>query len=250
MLIQYMAKRAFKRADVITGDSVLLQNQGYKLGARKEHNYIIQNGVDSSIFYPQSNNLKEKYTDDINQVLLFSPRAIHPLYNIDIIIESISYLKNNGYNVKCMFSYAFGNEYLEELKNIINKLELEDNIIWLGFLDYRDMARHYNAADIVISIPSSDSSPKSVYESMMCGKPTVITDLEWSHELLSDCNCLERIKVRDSNDLFTKLERMINEPDYLKMLSQNSINLVHKYYDYDKNMQEMEAIMMSSIRHT
>jgi glycosyltransferase involved in cell wall biosynthesis len=61
-----------------------------------------------------------------------------------------------------MFSYAFGDEYLEELKEKISNLKLEDNIIWLGFLNYHEMARHYNAADVVISIPSSDSSPKRV----------------------------------------------------------------------------------------
>jgi glycosyltransferase involved in cell wall biosynthesis len=69
---------------------------------------------------------------------------------------------------------------------------------------------------------------------MFCGKPIVITDLEWSHELLSDCNCLALIKVRDPNDLTSKLEKIINEPDYSKMLSRNSINNVHKYFNYEK----------------
>ena len=45
-----MASRAFKKADVVTGDSVLLQQKGFKVGAREESNYVIQNGVDTSIF--------------------------------------------------------------------------------------------------------------------------------------------------------------------------------------------------------
>ena len=49
-LYRYMAKKAFSCANVITGDSYLIQKSGYKIGARKEKNYIIQNGVDRSLF--------------------------------------------------------------------------------------------------------------------------------------------------------------------------------------------------------
>ena len=59
-IYRHMAKKAFSRADVITGDSLLLQNRGYKVGARCEHNHIIQNGVDSATFYPRSNNVRER----------------------------------------------------------------------------------------------------------------------------------------------------------------------------------------------
>ncbi len=35
------------------------------------------------------------------------------------------------------------------------------------------MARYYQAADVCVSIPSSDSSPRSVWEAMACGCPVV-----------------------------------------------------------------------------
>ena len=80
-----------------------------------------------------------------------------------------------------MFTYAFGNEYFDKLK-ISKELNLEKNVIWLGFKNYNEMAELYNASDIVISIPNSDSSPKSVYEAMFCKKPVIVSDLEWSNE--------------------------------------------------------------------
>ena len=40
-------------------------------------------------------------------------------------------------------------------------------------------------ADVCVSIPSSDSSPRSVWEAMACGCPVVISDLPWVRELIA-----------------------------------------------------------------
>ena len=49
-----------------------------------------------------------------------------------------------------MFSYAFGDEYIDQIKNQVKKYKLENHVIWLGCLSYVEMADHYNAADIVV----------------------------------------------------------------------------------------------------
>ena len=244
---KYMAKKAFSGADIVTGDSVLLQNRGYNVGARSENNFIIQNGVDSSIFFEKSNNLRKYYGVENDEILIFSPRAITPLYNIDIIIDAVSKLIESGYKIKCMFSFAFGDEYSMQLKKQVQELGIVDHILWLGFLTYEDMSRHYNVADVVVSIPSSDSSPKSVYEAMFCKKPIVVTDLEWSYELLDDCDCIKRVSVRNSDQLCTSLEKIITNPEYSQKLANNALLAAHKYFDYESNMKKMEFIMKKNI---
>ena len=129
--------------------------------------------------------MKQELDVDDDEVLIFSPRAITPLYNIDTIIEALYDLKEMKLRFKCMFSFAFGGDYYSRLQRKIKALGLEDYVIWLGYVRYEDMQLYYNASDIVISVPSSDSSPKSVYEAMFCGTPVIISDLEWSHELLN-----------------------------------------------------------------
>jgi glycosyltransferase involved in cell wall biosynthesis len=44
----------------------------------------------------------------------------------------------------------------------------------------------YRAADVVVSIPSSDSSPRSVWEALACGASVVVSDLPWAREELVD----------------------------------------------------------------
>jgi len=246
-IYRFMARKAFSRANVVTGDSVLLQRSGLKIGAKSTHNYVIQNGVDASIFFPRKNFLKQDYGVEADEVLLFSPRGITPLYNIDIIIGALGRLIRRGVRVKCMFAYAFGDEYSQKLHQMIVQSRLEDNVIWLGRLTYKEMADHYNAADIVISVPSSDSSPKSVYEAMLCAKPVVVSDLEWSYELLDSTDCLERVAVRDTEALYLSLLNLIKSNNVRVEMSENAYKEACKHFSYRQNMARMESIMIDLV---
>ena len=246
-IYKQMAKKAFARANIVTGDSVLLQRKGFKVGARKKNNYVIQNGVDTSIFYPRENSIKKDYDVKSDEVLVFSPRGITPIYNIDVVVDAFHLLVDNGFNVKLMFSFAFGDEYSQQIKSRITQYNIEDRVIWLGCLSYAEMADHYNAADIIVSVPSSDSSPKSVYEAMFCRKPVIVTDLEWSYELLNGCNCIERVPVRDADRLYLSLVKLIESSSYREELSENAYQEACKYFSYQENMEKMEAIMLNAV---
>jgi len=249
VIYKYLAQRAFYHAVAVTNDSLIQQKKGYKVGAKAEKNYIIQNGVDSSIFYPQDNTIKQDFHVGVDEFLIFSPRAITPLYNIDIIIESLFKLKKSNHKFKCMFAFAFGGEYYSELKQKIITLGLEDYVIWLNYIKYEDMQLYYNASDLVISVPSSDSSPKSVYEAMFCGKPVIVSDLEWSHELLDELECVCRVDVRNSDQLFDSITRIMYDPVFSGKISKNSLLLAHKFFDYEVNMKEMDRIMLETINN-
>ena len=242
----FMAKRAYNSCQIITGDSKLIQRKGYELGASESNNYIIQNGVDSKIFYPSKNSIKNSYGLSESDILLFSPRAIEPLYNIDIIIDSIYLLSKEKFSVKCMFSYAFGDEYLESLKTKVNNYGIEENIIWLGYLSYQDMAKKYNAADIVLSIPKSDSSPRSVYEGMFCGKPVIISNLEWNQEFLTSDSVYTLDHINAKN-LSKAVKHLHHNKDLNLKICHNAKIIAKKYFDYDSNMTQMERLMVKHL---
>jgi len=54
----------------------------------------------------------------------------------------------------------------------------------VGYLDQAEIAELFRAADVTVSVPKSDSSPRSVWEAMASGSPTVLSDLPWAHELI------------------------------------------------------------------
>ena len=244
----FMAKKAFKRANIVTGDSKILQSSGFNIGAKKENNYIIQNGVDTQSFYPKESSIRDELNIDKDTILLFSPRAIANLYNIEDILNTLKILKDKNIDFKCMFTFSFGNEHYDYLKNLSQELGLVEHVIWLGYIDYNDMANYYNASDIVISVPSSDSSPKSVYEAMFCGKPVIVTDLPWSHEFLTDGENIIRTEVNNIQMLSDKIIKFIGNLELVKYISKNALEKANELYSYEKNMIKMEYIMVNLIK--
>lgn len=243
-----MTKLAFKRANMVTGDSYILQKTGISYGAEKNLNFVIQNGVDKRFFFPdkKDDELLKKYRIE-DEIIFYSPRQVEELYNIDIIIDSLHKISVSGYKFKCLFSYVPESSYLNLLKDNIRKFKLESNIVWLPLLNHKEMAKHYNLCDLVISVPSSDSSPRSVYEAAFCRKPIVVTDLPWSHEFFKEKDSLVRIPVRDSLSLANVLDNFINDREKFKILAKNSNLIAVDHFDYYKNMKKMEDLLYSLI---
>ena len=88
---EIMAKIAFKRANIITGDSPLLQKSGFQIGARKEHNYIIQNGVDRKMFHSRIEKgvIRKQYDIQDETKVILSTRLLTKNYNIECKIRHI-----------------------------------------------------------------------------------------------------------------------------------------------------------------
>ena len=71
-----------------------------------------------------------------------------------------------------------------EVKASLDRLGLRKAVMMLGSVPAERMPDVYRAADVVVSIPSSDSSPRSVWEALACGGPVVVSDLPWAREEL------------------------------------------------------------------
>ncbi len=248
-IYKYMAQRAFKRADVVTGDSLLIQKKGYLVGAKSYKNHIIQNGVDSKKFYPRVSKIRNTLNIDDDELLIFSPRGLDEIYNIKNILGVIKLLIDENFKVKCMISYGFGESNLSSLRDHIKYLEIEDSVIWIGNLEYDDMPDYYNASDLIISIPNSDSSPKTVYEAMFCGKIVIVSDLDWVYETLDDKDCIIKVDQNNLENIKEAIIKIIRNKNMKKRISLNALEVSKLFFDYRINMKKMESIMLSEIKN-
>jgi len=69
--------------------------------------------------------------------------------------------------------------------NKINSLLKQDDKILGRLPEKRDVYRLLSKSKLVISIPLSDSSPRSVYESIFCGCAVAVTYNPWIDNLPS-----------------------------------------------------------------
>ena len=110
--------------------------------------------------------------------IVLSPRSLMPLYNPRVIVEAFELPRRRPPGPPAR-AQAHGHG-----PPPIGPLRHPDRVHVVGHVPYERMVEWYQAADVCVSVASSDSSPRSVWEAMATGTPCVVSDLPWVHELI------------------------------------------------------------------
>ncbi len=170
-IYRLMAKRALAAADSVTVDSINMQ-RGIREICGKEA-ILVQNGIDVSAIQKMTRASRERST-------ILSNRGFHPLYRIDRIIGGRD---RAGGDLPLTFSYpSWEDNYKVECDRRLRRTDRD-----LGRLPTREQMYDLLLGTLlVISIPESDSSPRSVYEAIFCGCCVATVYNPWI-EGITDC---------------------------------------------------------------
>lgn len=166
-LYRYFTIKALRSAASITVDSVALQKKIFQLCGVSS--VIIQNGIDSEITKP----CRELGN---NRSRVLSIRGFDPNYRILDLVRVRNQAKNK---VRLDFIYPF---YERNYRNLV-KAELYESDEDYGRVDKNHMYQMFTESLLVISIPISDSSPRSVYEAIFCGCCVAVSHGIWVEAL-------------------------------------------------------------------
>jgi hypothetical protein len=153
---RYFSKLALQSAKYITVDSRSMSLGVISISGLKP--YIIQNGIDLSSL---TNAGTKKY---FNRDQLVSIRGFSSLYCLEKILDARN-RSMDYHNQPITFIYPFvDSKYKERVSWNFKNFDLD-----IGRLDKDKMYDLLYKSFLVISIPQSDSSPRSVYEAIFCG---------------------------------------------------------------------------------
>lgn len=179
---RFLSKKAMQAAIFITVDSIKMKSKCKEISEITPN--VIQNGIDLNLIL-KKNKLVVKPN---KRKKIVSIRALTELYRIKEILLARS--KQHPMT----FVYPFyDNLYKSEILQFITNSD-ED----IGRVDRKFMYNLLRESIMVISIPYSDSSPRSVYEAIFCGSVVCITYHPY-YDLLPKC-MKERIIIIDLNN--------------------------------------------------
>jgi glycosyltransferase involved in cell wall biosynthesis len=168
---KFLVKKTLERSSSITADAQVMIDVMQELVPTKNKYHHLQYGIDA-------------VEPGIKENIIFSNRLHKPLYNIDQIISLFHEFASNHEGWKLVVAGS-GTE-TEALKLKVNDLGIEENVIFLGWLDKKENESWYSKARIYCSIPSSDGSSVSVLESISANCIPVLSDIPVSHEWVKD----------------------------------------------------------------
>ena len=215
------------------------KDQYLKMGIQEDKIEIVPLGINMNEYdrLPGKGKFKSKHNiRDDEKVILFLGR-IHEIKGLDLLVKSFSRISEK--NVKlAIVGGDFG--FKEELESLIEKLDLNDRVIFPGVLTGKDKIEALVDCDIFIMPSRYESFTTSGLEAMACFKPLVLTKNNHIHTWVKDNVGL--VCEFDENDMSNCIETLLNDESLCKRFGNNGRKLIEEKYDWEKVSKQIENI--------
>lgn len=178
-----------------------------KYGVEKDI-HVIPTGLELSKFHPSNFDAKELAKmrksfgiEEDEKILLFVGRiAIEK--SIDVIIKAMQTLEVRGQKVKCII--VGGGPYLDDLKELSQRLGVQEKIIFVGKTPSNEVPMYYALVDMFVSASLSETQGLTFIEAMSSGKAVFAMEREILADLIIDGET--GYYFDDANDLADKIQ--------------------------------------------
>ena len=239
---------ALRRADLVTVSSEGMREASIRAGARPKRIRLVHHGVDTTIFKPgpPSSGMVARVAAG-NRPVIVSPRTIRPLYRQEVVVDAVAAITTpERHPVLVMSARGAEPGELARLQRRAADAGIGEQLRILEDVAHDELPDLFRLADVVVSVPETDSFPVTLLEAMACGRPIVVSDLPAVTPVLRDIDPLTGelvAPVGDSAATAAALDRALSlTPDKLASLGARLRNHVESTADYDANMASMERL--------
>ena len=135
---------------------------------------VISPGVDIHLFTPTSKVSARRKLGVMDKNLVLYVGRIEPLKGLDILIDAISKLELSTDTMLMIVGGDLqGDSEISRLKNLSQKLGIQDSVIFSGSVPQSELPLYYNAADVFVLPSYYESFGLVALEAMACGIPVV-----------------------------------------------------------------------------
>jgi L-malate glycosyltransferase len=184
------SRLALRKASLVFADSVHLAREARALSGGDMPVEVVRWGLDLEAFAPGDRGAARSALGlPTDGPLVASVRGLKPVYNPELLLEAFARVRARRPDARLLLKHPL-TETPASVAATVERLELADAVTVLGNVPAERLPDTYRAADIVVSLASSDSSPRSVWEALACGRPVIVSDLPWARDELADGQAL------------------------------------------------------------
>ena len=214
---------------------------------------LIYNGVDLDAFQAspeEVQDLRAELLPDASDASILTGvvTRITPEKGIHFLVRAIAELKNRsatiGVDIKLLIVggpyFQKDVDYMNELKQEVTDLGVEDSVIFTGFLS--DTRVVTSLLDIML-VPSiiPEACPRTIIEAMATGKPVISTPLGGSKELVTPETGI-LVQPEDASAIADAITTLATDQERLKAMGKASRDRAEQLFSSKKNTTLTEAV--------
>jgi glycosyltransferase involved in cell wall biosynthesis len=234
-LMRLADRYALRHADLVMADARNVLEECVDLGARRDRAEVIQWGVNLSLFSPGDRAEAKRSLGLGPGPVVLSARSLLPEYNIPTIVEAFDRIGREAEDAQLVL------KHIGKLRIELPPLPHRDRVQVVGGVPYERMADYYRAADVCVSLPTADATPRTVWEAMACGCALVVSDLPWVRDLLEPGRDVVTVPV-DAAALAEAVVELLRDPARAERIGAAGRALVERKLDREPHMDRVAAL--------
>jgi glycosyltransferase involved in cell wall biosynthesis len=230
-----IGRQVFEKSDQIITLSKSDKQYVSSLGIGSEKIRIIPNVIDINelrdfeLDNQGPETLLEPYNLRGKMVILFSGQFIKRK-GVEILIKAVPEVLKNTMNSKIVFVFAGTGKIFNNMKWLVKKLKVQDNVVFTGFLGMRELTALYQISDILVQPSLSEGLPTSILEAMYYGVPVIATDIPGIRDHFSEYSLL--VPPENQKALVQAIVRLLEDSELREKLSKEGKKLVRRRYSW------------------
>ena len=229
-----LESKVISNANLVLTTTNDLSRYAIEMGAKKSNVEVFPLGVNFQDFKPmrKSSELQKELDIKENDKVIIFVGTMYAFAGIENIINKFSLFEKN-----MKFIIIGGGPDYNRIKLLVKSKKLGENIILLGFIPQKDIAKYIALADICINPFEVNSItdkilPTKILEYLACKKPVLSTPLNGTKEILLD----EKFGIMYSSqeEFVMKIAEILKHPSKLEQISENGFKYVTNNHDWGK----------------
>ena len=228
------------RCEYVTAPTMTALNLLYEHGLRTPAR-AISNGIDLKKFSPgqPDEQLRLRFKLPQDRPLILSVNRLSQEKRIDVLIDAAAKLTQHAH-----VAIASTGPAEADLRAQVERLNLNDKVTFLGFIDDAELAPLYHLADI-FAIPSqAELQSLTTMEAMACGLPVVAADAYALPELVRHQENGFLFQRGNSDEMASYLDTLVGDAALRKQMGAKSLEIIAKH-DRTLVLDEWETLYRS-----
>lgn len=191
------------------------------IGAREESVFVRPYLVPHPKAYSQNLETIKLVTAQIHRpIFLFAGKVI-PRKGLLELLEACSILQTQGYQNYTLLVVGDGSQR-QELEVFVKTRNLEDQVKWIGNVEYEQVGAYFQQADVFVFPTLEDVWGLVAVEAMMFGKPILCSKWGGAVELVVDGENGYVFDPHNPEKLAELMSQFMNNPDLINSMGEKS----------------------------
>ena len=180
-----------------------------------------------------------------NELVIGIVKTLTENYGIEYLIRAIKELENTldieNYKKIRLLIYGKG-ELKNKLEALTKELQIEDKVIFKGYISNEDVPKALNEMDIFVVPSINESFGVAAVEAMACEIPVIASSVGGLKEVVVDNETGYLVSKKNCKEIADKLKKLILDKELRISLGKAGRKRVLENYNWDSNVEYMIKI--------